>query len=124
MNTTAPAIDLSGMAIALIFIIGLIFACAWFVRRISGGVSFNNRQIKIITAVSLGTKEKLILIEAGGKQMLLGVTQHQINLLKEFDEPLDTSASEAGTPTFSDRLKQVLKGSDQWKNTSDDTFKD
>ena len=93
-------------------------------RRISGGVSFNNRQIKIITAVPLGTKEKLVLIEAGNKQMLLGVTQHQINLIKELDEPLDEMTTVAGTTTFSDRLKQVLKGSDPWKKTSDDASKE
>ena len=55
-------INYLNMIFALAAVIGLILACAWFVRRISGGVTVNNRLIKVVSMVSLGTKEKLVLV--------------------------------------------------------------
>lgn len=118
METAAPNVDIANLVMAMAVVIGLIFACAWFVKRMTGGVSFNNRLIKIKSVISLGVKEKLVIVEVGDNQLLLGVTPNQINILKEFEIPIDTHRETASSP-FSDKLKMLLRGSDKWQNSGE-----
>jgi len=52
------------VTLALMGIIGLIFAISWFVKRFSQGAFSANAHIKVISAMPLGTRERIVLIEA------------------------------------------------------------
>lgn len=80
--------SLSGLffktVLALVFILALIFAASRFYnrsRKILGGKEGVIRQLYVHP---LGTNRYLLLIETGGKILLLGVTENSINLLTEF----------------------------------------
>ena len=45
-----------------------------------------SNQINIIGKSYIGKNQYLLIVECGGTKMLLGVTEHNINLLKEFDK--------------------------------------
>ncbi|WP_353408945.1 flagellar biosynthetic protein FliO [Pseudoteredinibacter isoporae] len=72
--------------LALGLIIALIYALAWFLKRFSNQGSFANSPIKIISSTAMGTREKIVLAEVNGQQLLLGVTAHSINTLQSFDK--------------------------------------
>lgn len=115
MNTAAPSVDITGMIVAMLVILCLIIVCAWLLKRISGRVGFNNKLINVQSVSSLGVKEKLVVVEVNGHYLLLGVTPHQISLLKELDDvPANVTANESSP--FSDKLKSLLRGSDQWQD--------
>lgn len=103
--------DYFKLTLTLIFIVGLIFACGWLVRRMAGGTSFNNRHIKVLSVMPLGTREKLMLVKAFDDYLLLGVTTNNINTLHRFDEPPDLTELPLASP-FADRMKGLLKGLD------------
>ena len=97
--------------ITLIFIVGLIFACAWLIRRMSGGVGINQKHIQVLSVMPLGTREKVMIIRAASEYLLIGVTPNGIQTLHRFDEPIDLYESGQSSP-FADRLKGLLKGLD------------
>lgn len=99
------------LTLTLVFIVGLIFACGWLVRRMAGGTSFNHRHIKVLSVMPLGTREKLMLVKACDDYLLLGVTTNNINTLHRFDEPPDLTEAPLTSP-FADRMKGLLKGLD------------
>ena len=103
--------DYFKLTLTLIFIVGLIFACGWLVRRMAGGTSFNHRHIKVLSVMPLGTREKLMLVKAFDDYLLLGVTNNNINTLHRFDEPPDLTELPLTSP-FADRMKGLLKGLD------------
>jgi flagellar biosynthetic protein FliO len=70
-------------ALGLVCVVGFIFMLVWLNKRMGGIVSGAHNIIKVLGVVPVGTKEKVVLVEVGGKQILLGVTQHQINTLSE-----------------------------------------
>ncbi|MDN3649372.1 flagellar biosynthetic protein FliO [Reinekea marina] len=96
----------------LILIVGLIFACAWLVRRMSGGLSVNQRHIQVLSVMPLGTREKLMIIKAAHETLLIGVTPNGINTLHRYDEPIDLNDAIQRSP-FADRLKGLLKGDER-----------
>lgn len=103
--------DYLKLSLSLIFIVGLILACAWLVRRMSGGAGFNHRHMKVLSILPLGSREKLMLVKAGDEYLLLGVTPHSINTLHRYDEPVDLAETHFSSP-FADRMKGLLKGLD------------
>lgn len=84
----APSVAISQVVLGLLLVVGTIFALAWLSRRLGGALPGNGRNMKILGVLPLGTKEKIVLVEVGGQQLMLGVTPGQINTLQVFTEPV------------------------------------
>jgi flagellar protein FliO/FliZ len=66
--------DLSGVILSLLLVVGFIFAAAWVVRRMPLGFSRGNGPLKVLAALPLGPKERLVLVEARGEEILIAVS--------------------------------------------------
>ncbi len=75
------------MIISLMMVLGVIVGGAFLLKRFNL-VQNSSSGLKIITSLSLSTKEKLVVVQVGEQQLLLGVTSQQINLLETLTEPL------------------------------------
>ena len=103
--------------LGLIAVVSLIFLVAWFVKRFTGLAVSNQQQMRIISAIPVGTRERIALVEVADKQILVGITQHNINLLHSFEEPVVNKNDKTG-PDFASRLQSILsKGSADTKST-------
>ncbi|HEY4369363.1 MAG TPA: flagellar biosynthetic protein FliO [Steroidobacteraceae bacterium] len=72
---------LAQVTLSLLVVLAAVFAAAWVVRRLRGFGGASSRAIQIIADAPLGTKERAVLIQVGGQQLLVGVAPGQINLL-------------------------------------------
>ena len=72
-----------------------------------------NPVLKVVASMPLGTRERLMLVSVGDKQILLGVTATQISNLHVFDYPVVVDDKEPGSD-FSQKLMAIL----QQKNIS------
>ncbi|GAA4652315.1 flagellar biosynthetic protein FliO [Kistimonas scapharcae] len=94
---------------SLILVTVLIFGTAWLLKRFNPAMSQSGHGMKIIGALSLGGRDRLVLVEAGSKQLLLGVSPGRVMLVESFDEPvIDTESS--GTPV-EEKFRQLLRRS-------------
>jgi len=89
----------------LAIVIGLILLLAWVVRRFTGIVP-QQKQMKTLAVLPLGTREKAVLVEVGGEQILLGVAPGRVNFLTRFDQPVVT---EPEKEQFASRLREAMK---------------
>jgi flagellar protein FliO/FliZ len=99
--------DAMSMILSLLMVLAVIVISAIILKRFQG-VQHNISGLKIITSLHLGAKEKLVVVQSGDKQLLLGVTAQQITLLETLDEPI-TSGQEKSldfTPFIAKYLKQ------------------
>lgn len=116
-SDTVPTVGMSEITtviLGLLFVVGIIFACAWFMRRINGGTAVNGRAIKVLAVTPLGAKEKLVLVGIGQQQLLLGITPQQITTLHELAEPLDLQSHPEGSP-FARQLGALIGGTGSHK---------
>lgn len=107
MNTSA---QLLSILLALMLVVGLILALAWIVRRIGPGGLLSRGDMRIVASMAMGTRERLVVVDVAGQQMLLGVTPTQINCLHVFDEPV-IQPGESGnraTPAFREKLLEAM----------------
>lgn len=104
--------------LTLLAMVVFIFVLGWLARRFGATGLVAGRQMRVVTALSLGTRERVALIEVGdkdhgGKQILLGITAQSISLLHTFDTPVvHNGPVDAEGVDFASRLKSMLGKSD------------
>lgn len=113
VNSTVSYSHVLNWSLGLIAVLVLFFACVWLVKK-TGTLSGNNKQeMRVVSGLSLGMREKLILVQLGDRQVVLGVTPGKIEKILVL-EPEDTlfkqSQVERSGEEFSQKLKQVLSG--------------
>ena len=84
---------LGASLLALIFVVLLILALAWLLRRLPGAQWRGHSQLRLVASLSLGVRERLVVVEIGDQQWVLGVTAEQVTKIDRLDPPLKTEAS-------------------------------
>ncbi len=73
-----PTADLTSAAIRMVlgltFVLALLGATAWVSRRFRKGAMARGGQIEVISGLSLGARERVVLLRVGGDQVLVGVS--------------------------------------------------
>lgn len=72
------------VATGLLLVLGLIFAAAWLLRKTGRFAPLAADQIKVLASRSVGSREKLVIVEVNKRAVLLGVTSASINKLYDF----------------------------------------
>jgi flagellar protein FliO/FliZ len=80
---------LLGMVIALAVVLGLAWVCLKFLRQwqergMGRREGEPDRQLRFVRALAVGQRERLMLVEAEGELMLIGVSAGSVNLLKNW----------------------------------------
>ena len=102
----ASNMDAMSMILSLFMVLAVIATSAFILKRFQG-VRHSLNGLKVVTSLHVGAKEKLVVVQAGQKQLLLGVTAHQITLLETLDEPL--VSNKEGSVDFAQSLGKLLK---------------
>jgi len=116
----APAVSsgvagqLTQLVFGLLLVLGLIFFLAWLLRRVQqAGPAGKGQVIELIGSRALGPRDRLMLVQVGNEQILLGLSPGTITALHVLKEPVQVpGATEKATPEFVQRLLEML-GKDQ-----------
>lgn len=120
--TTAPAVaapvagSLNGgmagqllqLVLGLLLVIGLIFVLAWLMRRVQRAGPAGNQVVKLVGSRALGTRDRLVLVQVGNEQVLLGVSPGSITALHVMNEPVEVPEAQNAQPEFAKRLLEAL----------------
>lgn len=111
-NGSVDAMAFVKMFLGLLFTVAIIFLLAWLSRKTKLINTLNaGYQIKTLATQSLTHREKICLVEVGGKQILIGLAPGNINKLHVFDEPVEeiTSVQETTSATdFATQFKRAV----------------
>lgn len=72
-------------AMGLAVVVLAIVALAWVVKRLNVASFGGNKTMQILSVLPVGTREKVVLVEVGGQQILLGVAPGRVNAVHVFD---------------------------------------
>ncbi|MFK0314306.1 flagellar biosynthetic protein FliO [Pseudomonas sp. NPDC090233] len=105
--------QLAQMVLGLLLVVGLIFFLAWLLRRMQGAAPKGGQVIEIVGSRALGPRDRLLLVQVGKEQILIGHTPGSIEALHVMAEPVEVPASaRQATPEFAQRLMELM-GKDQ-----------
>jgi flagellar protein FliO/FliZ len=66
------------MLAALVVVLALIPLAMWLLKRLGGGTSGMGTGLRVVTQLPLGMRERIVVVEAGERWLLLGVTATSI----------------------------------------------
>ncbi len=82
------------VAVGLIVVVACIALGAWVLRRTLRGVVGTDGALRVVGALSLGARERVLLLQVGSRQLLLGVSPGRIQTLYVLEDPLEVPAAE------------------------------
>jgi flagellar protein FliO/FliZ len=103
------------MLLGLLLVVGLIFLLAWLLRRVQQIGPRGNQAIKLVSSQALGPRDRLLLVQVGREQVLLGISPGRITPLHVLADPVLVADAEPASPEFAQRLMELL-GKDKDKN--------
>ena len=95
---------------SMIAVIGAILLLGWLYRRSQAYHGGSGSIINIIAAQSLGPKERILLVDVAGEQLVLGMTASQVQTLHVLSEPVVSEKPVALSSGFAERLRASIRG--------------
>ena len=80
----------------LVIVIGLILILAMLFRRFGDQGLGTPGNMRVIGGLNVGQRERLVLVQVGEKQILLGVAPGSVRSVMAFDEPLENTSAQSG----------------------------
>lgn len=103
--------NLTQVLLGLLAVLGLMAATAWLLKRFGGRQFTGNAVVKIVGGVSVGARERILVVETAGQWIVVGITPGRINALATLprqEMPLEPESPPI-TKNFSEWLKQTIE---------------
>ena len=92
---------------SFVVVILLLIGVLVLLRRFNGVSSQMNGNMRVISSVGVGQRERVVLLQVGEEQILVGVGPGNVRKIHAFDEPVVEPAA-SSTPNFSEVWKVAL----------------
>jgi flagellar protein FliO/FliZ len=92
---------------SLLLVIAVILGLAWVLKRMKVPSLVNQKGLRMVRQIPVGTKERIAIVEAGEEQYLVGITSQSIQLISKLEEPLEEN--EVSPPAFASQLSNIMK---------------
>lgn len=110
---TITSTDISVWGIGLVIVLSIFFVCVWALRKLNASTANSTEKMHVVGGIPLGLREKVILLQVGKKQLVLGITPGRIETLHVLEgddcltkEPTTTTA--VTTNGFAQKLLQAI----------------
>lgn len=111
--TSAPAVgagSLFQVIFGLVVVLGLILGIAWIGRRMGLTKIAGGNALSVVASTSVGTRERVVIVETGHTWLVVGVAPGSVNLLTTMpraeSSPAPLAAPSAG---FAARLQSLIE---------------
>lgn len=100
--------NLLQLTLGLVVVLAAIVGSAWLLRRYGRLQSNMAGALRVIGGLSMGPRERVVLVQVGKQQLLLGVAPGRIQTLCVLDEPIAEPPRPAEQLKFAEQLGKVL----------------
>ena len=92
---------------SFVVVILLLIGVLVLLRRFNGVSSQMSGNMRVISSVGVGQRERVVLVQVGEEQILVGVGPGNVRKIHAFNEPV-VEPSASSTPSFSDVWKVAM----------------
>ena len=92
---------------SFVVVILLLVGVLVLLRRFNGVSSQMSGNMRVLSSVGVGQRERVVLLQVGEEQILVGVGPGNVRKIHAFDEPV-VEPSATTTPSFSDVWKVAM----------------
>ena len=92
----------------LLLVLFIIFILSWLVRRFNVVQLSSSKSFNVISSMTLGPKERILLLKVGARYLLIGIGTSTVSTLCDFGEQLPEGFDVENKSSFADLLKSTL----------------
>ena len=92
----------------LLLVVVVILLFAWLVKKFNLNQQSHNGLIRIIAGLSIGTRDRIVLLQIGEEQILVGLTPGRIEKLHTLSQPLDAPEAQLASSSFAEKFNRVM----------------
>jgi len=110
LNSPVSTSSILQVIIGLVVVLCVIAVSAFVLRRMGRFSSLENGGLKVIATLTMGTRDRIVLLQAGEQQIVVGVSPGRMQTLCQLDEPVeinDIDVKRSGS--FSEKLVLAIK---------------
>lgn len=112
---SAPSVmhhaPLSRLLLALSVVVLIIFLLSFIIKRLNVVNFSSSKGFESLASMTLGPKERIMLIKAGRRHLLIGIGASSVNTLYDFGEDLPEGFDVEHKPSFASLLKTAVRKS-------------
>ncbi|HWU34639.1 MAG TPA: flagellar biosynthetic protein FliO [Methylovorus sp.] len=104
-----PATSALKMTFGLLVVLAIMAGLAWLIRRFAPGRTAQNSVARVVGGVSVGTRERVVVVEVAGRWIVVGVAPGQVRALADLeagDSQVEQAMSTANTQPFAGWLQR------------------
>jgi flagellar protein FliO/FliZ len=90
---------------SLLLVFVCLFVVVYFLKRFNGVSAGSSSALRVIGSASLGQREKVVLLEVGGEQLLIGVAPGAVRTLHVLKEPIAVDGAKDASTDFAAVLR-------------------
>ncbi|MES2125752.1 MAG: flagellar biosynthetic protein FliO [Pseudomonadota bacterium] len=112
LGSAAAAGSLVQTILALVLVLGLLVGLAWFLKRFGPKLPQGTAKLRIVGALNLGGRERVIVVEVGDQWIVVGASPGRVNALATMpaqEGPAELAEPAAPAPNFAHWLKQTIE---------------
>ena len=105
-------VAISQALLSLLCVVGLILLLGWLLRgRLRPLRAGGRHSLQVLAQLALGARERIIVVQVGEEQLLVGVTPGGLRTLLVLSRPLPVeTGSAAPAGSFAQRVRDALQG--------------
>lgn len=106
-SVISPVSTLLKLSAALAIVLVVFWIFARIMRQVHGYKNHASGALKIVSSLAMGQRERIVVVQVGDEQLVIGVTPSQINTLHVLSNPLAADQS-IQTGSFKEKLTSAL----------------
>lgn len=96
------------VVLSLVAVVAMILVVGWLTRRMQSRVRPGGQRVRCVETLAVGMKERVLLLEVGDRQLLVGASPAGLRTLLVLDEALPEPKSPPTTPFTANAFRDVL----------------
>lgn len=113
------------MVLGLAVVLAVMALVTWVLKRMMPGVGSQQSLIRIVGGVSVGTRERVVVLEVAGRWLVVGVAPGQVNAIANLEvgstQPSESTTDANGLANVNQQINTPAFA--QWLKKSADKFK-
>lgn len=97
------------LTLGMLLVLGLIVAISWLLKRSGRFQMAAGGGLRVLGGLSMGARERVVLMQVGDRQLLIGVAPGRVQTLHVLDNPVNTGSSNEAHSGFSEQLGRLIK---------------
>lgn len=106
----SPSAQLLRLIFGLVVVVAAVFVLSRVLPRFGGRALSGQRGFRVVASLPVGQRERVVLLEVGDRQVMLGVAPGRVNTLHVLDEPVVRAGAGPATEAPSSWLSRTLGG--------------